>query len=118
MKSDIPDRTKEFALRIIALYQFLDTRQGAARVLGNQLLRSGTSIGANVAEAKGAQSKADFLAKYSIAIKEAHETQYWIELIEKSKLLPTSRLQAIAQECGELIAILTTTCKTLKAKRK
>jgi len=79
-KKDLPERTKKFALRIIRLCQALDDNPGVGRTISNQLLRSGTSIGANVAEGAGAQSEADFLTKYSIALKEAHETLYWIDL--------------------------------------
>ncbi|GBC61388.1 four helix bundle protein [Desulfonema ishimotonii] len=114
----LPDRTKEFALRIIRLCLFLDQKPGVSRTLANQLLRSGTSIGANVAEGKGAQSERDFLTKYSIAVKEAHETQYWLDLISRSELVAENRLANIRQECNELVAILTTICKKLKKKRK
>jgi len=118
VKSDLPDRTKDFALRIIKLYQMLDEKPGIARTLGKQLVRSGTSIGANVAEGEGAQSEADFLTKYSIAVKEARETKYWMELITHSEIIPENRLSDIKQECNELVAILTTICKKLKKKRK
>jgi len=117
-KKDLPERTKKFALRIIRLCQALDDNPGVGRTISNQLLRSGTSIGANVAEGAGAQSEADFLTKYSIALKEAHETLYWIDLLEQSGILPTKRLRDIRQENNELIAILITICKKLKAKRK
>ena len=117
-KRDLPERTKKFALRIIKLCQALDDNPGVGRTISNQLLRSGTSIGANVAEGAGAQSEADFLTKYSIALKEAHETLYWIDLLEQSGILPTNRLGDIRQENNELIAILITICKKLKAKRK
>jgi four helix bundle protein len=117
-KKDLPERTKKFALRIIRLCQALDDNPGVGRTISNQLLRSGTSIGANVAEGAGAQSEADFLTKYSIALKEAHETLYWIDLLEQSGILPTNRLRDIRQENNELIAILITICKKLKAKRK
>lgn len=74
MKSDLGDRTKEFALRVIKPCQILDKNQGIGRTLSKQIVRSGTSIGANVTEGAGAQSEADFLTKYSIALKETHET--------------------------------------------
>jgi four helix bundle protein len=98
--------------------QVLDEKPGINRTLGNQLLRAGTSIGANVAEGQGSQSEADFLTKYSIAVKEARETDYWLDLIIKAELLPQKKLTDIKQECSELIAILTTICKKLKDKRK
>ncbi len=118
MKKDLPERTKEFALRIIRLCQVLDEKPGVNRTLGNQLLRSGTSVGANVAEGVGAQSEADFLTKYSIAVKEARETQYWLDLITKAEIVPESLLSDLKQESSELVAILTTICKKLKEKRK
>jgi four helix bundle protein len=118
MTNDLPDRTKDFALRIIRLCQVLDEKPGVNRTLGNQLLRSGTSVGANVAEGAGAQSEADFLTKYSIAVKEARETQYWLDLITKAELVPESQLADLKQESSELVAILTTICKKLKEKRK
>lgn len=85
MKSDIPERTKDFALRVVKVCQILHEIGGVGRTLSNQLLRSETSIGANVSEGKGAQSEADFLSKYSIAGKEAHETLYWLELISRAE---------------------------------
>jgi len=75
------------------------------------LLRSGTSIGANVEEGQASQSRSDFAAKYSIACKEARETHYWLRLLAATDLLPPARLQPITDECDELIAILTTIVK-------
>ena len=118
MKRDLPDRTKGFALRVIRLCQVLDEKPGINRTLAKQLLRSGTSIGANVAEGEGSQSEADFLTKYSIAVKEARETEYWLDLIIKAELMPVNKLSELKQECSELIAILTTICKKLKEKKK
>jgi len=115
--SDLPDRTKLFALRIIKLCQYLDKQGGVAKTISNQLLRSGTSIGANVAEGEGAQSEADFLTKYSIALKEAKETQYWLDLLDLSGISEDSELKDLKQECSELVAILMTICKKLKNKR-
>ena len=117
MKQDLPDRTISFALRIIKLYQHLEKMRGAARTMGNQILRSGTSVGANIAEGQGAQSEADYLTKCSIALKEAHETLYWLELLSRSNLVASDLLQDLKRECNELVAILTTICKKLKAKR-
>jgi four helix bundle protein len=118
MKRDLPDRSKKFALRIVKLCQVLDQKPGINKTLGRQLLRSGTSIGANIAEGEGAQSEADFLTKYSIAVKEAHESLYWLELIEEAELIESARLDGLKQECNELTAILTTICRKLKEKRK
>jgi len=117
MKRDLPERSKKFALRILKLCQVLEQKPGINKTLGRQLLRSGTSIGANIAEGEGAQSEADFLTKYSIAVKEAHESLYWIELIEEAELIESARLNGLKQECNELTAILTTICRKLKAKK-
>ncbi|SPD75135.1 conserved hypothetical protein [uncultured Desulfobacterium sp.] len=117
MKTDIPERAFEFAKRIVGLCRFLDETPGVSRTLANQLLRSGTSIGANVEEGQAAQSEADFLSKYSIACKEARETHYWLRLLSASGLVPENRLQELLAECNELIAILTSIIKKLKEKR-
>jgi four helix bundle protein len=105
---DLLDRTFNFSLRIIAFYTFLKNKGGVARILGQQVLRSGTSIGANIEEAQGAQSRADFISKYSIARKEARETRYWLRLLIASKIVPESRVKELLQETEELIKILTT----------
>jgi four helix bundle protein len=117
-RQDLKARSRRFAVRIVRLCQVLDEKPGVRRTLANQLLRAGTSIGANIAEAAGAQSEADFLTKYSIALKEAHETMYWLELLVEAEVMGESVLAELKEETGELIAILTTTCKTLKEKRK
>ena len=78
------------------------------------MLRSGTSIGANVEEAQAGQSRADFLSKYSIALKEARETHYWLRLIAECEILAPIRLAEITQECDELVAILTAIIKSTR----
>ncbi|MGE5582548.1 MAG: four helix bundle protein [Bacillota bacterium] len=80
MKNDLPERTFQFAVDIVNLCRLLDKNPGVSRTLANQLLRSGPSIGANVQEGQASQSEADFLTKYSIACKEAQETQYWLRI--------------------------------------
>ncbi len=117
MKSDLPERSFEFAKRIVKLCQYLDKKPGVSRTLGNQLLRSGTSIGANVEEGQAAQSQADFINKYSIACKEARETHYWLRILTATNLLPSDRMAKIEQECNELIAILTSIIKKMKSKQ-
>ncbi len=87
MKSNIPERTFEFARRVVKLCLVLDEKPGVSRTLAYQLLRSGTSIGANVEEGQASQSEADFISKYSIACKEAHETLYWFRLLSASELM-------------------------------
>ncbi len=117
MKKDLPERTFEFARRVVKLCQLLEETPGVSRCLANQLFRSGTSIGANVEEGQASQSEADFLSKYSIACKEARETSYWLRLLCASEIFPSERLNEITSECNELIAILTSIVKKLKAKR-
>lgn len=117
MKSDLPKRTFEFAKRIVALCIVLDEKPGTSRTLAKQLLRSGTSIGANVEEAQASQSEPDFLSKRSIACKEARETHYWLRLLAASEILPEAQLHDLTAEANELVAILTTIVKKLRAKR-
>lgn len=83
-------------------------------VLGGQVLRSGPSIGANVEEGQAAQSRADFLTKYTIACKEAREANYWLRLIAATGTFPEEKLEDLTRESDELIAILTTSAKNLK----
>lgn len=118
MKSDIPERCFEFAKRVILLCRFLDAEPGLSRILANQLLRSGTSIGANVEEGQASQSEADFISKYSIACKEARETHYWLRLLTATEIVPKERIAGLEQESNELIAILTTIIKRMKSKRR
>jgi four helix bundle protein len=84
--------------------------------MANQLLRSGTSIGANVEEGQAAQSEADFVSKYSIARKEARETHYWLRLLAESKIASPGKLTDLTTECNELIAILTTIVKKVQGR--
>jgi len=116
--SDIPGRTFKFACRIVKLCQTLDSKPGVPRVLANQLLRSGTSVGANVEEAQAAQSKADFISKYSISCKEARETHYWLRLLAVTDVIPKARLKDLENECNELISILTSSIKTMREKNQ
>jgi len=109
----IVSKSKAFALRIIKVYKYLQAKKEL--VLSKQLLRSGTSIGANIAEAQFAQSKADFLSKYTIALKEASETRYWLELLAESKYLPESKSSdAVRFDVDELIRLLVSATKKLK----
>ena len=104
----IQERTFSFALQIIQFCSILEHSGGVTRTLGQQILRSGTSIGANIEEGQGGQSKADFISKYSIARKEARETRYWLRLLIASKLVPTMPAAKLLQETEETIKILTT----------
>ncbi len=107
----IVGKSKSFALRCIRLYQLLIKERGEF-VLSKQLLRSGTSIGANVKEAIRGQSKADFAMKLNIALKEASESEYWIELLGESGILTEQEFTSIHNDCRELIKILTSILKT------
>jgi four helix bundle protein len=103
---DLRQRTFLFALQIIKLCRHLDLRNGVSRVLARQLLRSGTSIGANVEEAQAAQSRLDFVNKNSIALKEARETHYWLRLLTASGEIAPQNLADLQQEAGEIMRIL------------
>ena len=118
MKKDLAERTFKFATRIVKLCQKLDSKPGVSRTLSNQLLRSGTSIGANVEEGLAAQSEADFIHKYSISCKEARETYYWLRLLSETEIVKPTLLDELKQESNELVAILTTIIKKCKAKKK
>ena len=111
---EIQERTFEFAIRIVKLCQYLDEKPGVKRTLSNQLLRSGTSVGANIQEAQAGQSRADFLSKMSIANKEARETLYWLKILEKAELISDDRLQDLKQEADEIVRILTSIVKATK----
>jgi four helix bundle protein len=109
----IVEKSKEFAIRIVRLYQHL-TANSKEFVLSKQTLRSGTSIGANVHEAVQAQSKKDFIAKMQIALKEASETEYWLELLHSTDYISDSEYQSIAADCSLINKILITILKTAK----
>jgi four helix bundle protein len=111
----IEDKSFEFALNIIDLYKHL-TIEKKEYVLSKQLLRSGTSIGANVNEAEEAQSLPDFIHKMSIALKEARETQYWIKLLSTSGYL--SEQDKLIHDLDEIISLLTAIIKTSKERVK
>ena len=111
---DICDRTFRFAARIVRLCQTLDETRGVNRLMANQLLRSGTSIGANVEEAQAGQSRADFVSKYAIAQKEARETHYWLRLLIETNIIHEDKLSDLLDECNQLVAILTTIIKNTR----
>ncbi len=108
----IVEKSKAFALRIMKLHDYLIERK--VFTLSDQVLKSGTSIGANVREATAAQSKNDFLAKMYIAFKEATETEYWLELLHESGKIETTAFESIVADCRELIRILSSITKTAK----
>ena len=106
-------KTKGFAIQIIRLYLYL-SKEKNEYVLSKQILRSGTSIGANVKEATQAQSKADFISKMSIALKEASETEYWLELLKETTFLSENQFNEINKENESIIKIITKIIKTSK----
>jgi len=109
----IVDKSRTFAIRIIRLYKLLRLRK-VEYDLCRQLLRSGTSIGANVKEAVRGQSKPDFYAKMSIALKEASETEYWLDIMYASKELEQKEYESINKDCQEILRLLTAICKSQK----
>lgn len=115
MKSNnlIVDKSKAFAVRIIKMYQYLCSEK-QEYVLSKQVLRSGTSIGANVKEAIRGQSKPDFIFKLNIALKEASETEYWLELLHETGYISHLQFNSMISECTELIKILTAIIKSSK----
>jgi len=111
----IASKSYAFALRIVKAYKFLSLEQREF-ILSKQLLRSGTAIGALVKEAEHAQSKADFINKMNIALKEANETEYWLMLLKDSNFIDEKSFQSIAEENKELIRMLISIVKTSKEK--
>jgi len=113
-QTDLVERTTEFALRVVKMFVSLPKSE-EARVLGRQVLRSGTSVGANYREAQRARSKAEFIAKIGDCLKELDESSYWLELLVRSEIIPETKLAALRDENNQLLAIFTTISK--KAKR-
>ncbi len=106
---DIFERSQEYALRSITLYKHLQKlKDGAAGVIGKQFLRSATSIGANLVEARAGESRRDFIHKFSIAQKEARESLYWLNLLNRSEIVSPDRLCELIDETNQLISIITT----------
>jgi four helix bundle protein len=106
-------RTKRFALRIIALYRALP-RSEEARILGKQLLRSGTSIGANYRAACRARSRAEFVAKLGVVLEEADESAFWLDLMQEAQVFQPEKPQDIIQEAQELVSIFVASVRTAK----
>jgi four helix bundle protein len=114
---DLRKRTKEFALRVIRMVQALP-RNRIAGVIGDQVLRSGTSVGANYRGACRSRSQAEFVSKMHIVLEEADESQYWMELLVASHVIPEARLQNLMKEAEELVAIAVASINTARRKRK
>ena len=114
MENTAKFKSKRFAVRTVKLYKFL-CEEKKEYILSKQILRSGTSIGANLAEAETAISKRDFLSKVYIALKECSETQYWLELLHETDYLSEEMFQSLYHDCEELRKMLSATTKTLNS---
>ena len=114
-ESIIREKTKEFAKNIVFLTKEIKINKKES-VLSNQLLRSGTSIGANVHEAQYAQGTADFISKLEIALKECFESEYWLELLFETGYIEEKQYKKLNNDCGVIRKMLISSCKTLKAK--
>jgi four helix bundle protein len=114
--SDLKERTKDFAIRVVRLFAALP-KTTEAQVLGKQLLRCGTPVGAQYREAQHAKSNADFISKIKGSLQELEETSYWLELIEEMKFFEPTKLRPLREETKELIAIFVTIAKRLRENR-
>ncbi len=113
MANVIQTKSRDFAIRIVSCYKFL-TEQKNEYVMSKQLLRCGTSIGANTRESKNAQSRLDFLNKLNIALKEADESEYWLDLLHATNYIDDTMYESLNSDCAELIKLLTSIIKKLK----
>jgi four helix bundle protein len=116
-ENEMKKRTKQFGLRVIRLVESLPSNQ-TARTIGNQLLRSGLSVGANYRAACRGRSKADFIAKAGISLEEADECLYWMEMLQEAGIIPVDKMKDLMKEADELVAIFTASIKTAKANLK
>jgi len=110
------DKSKDFAIRIVRLYRYL-CKEKREFILSKQLLRSGTSIGANLAESEWAISRSDFLSKIYIALKETSETKYWLELLYRTEYITKMQFDSVYQDAETISKMLTATTKTMKGER-
>ena len=115
-KNDLPERTTNYALRIIRLYAAI-SKNTIGQIIGKQFLRSGTSVGANYRESCRARSRAEFTSKLGIVLQELDETSYWLELLAKSKTMSLNRLSDLGKETDELIAIIVSSINTAKSRK-
>lgn len=109
------EKSKRFAIRIVNLYKYL-TSEKKEFVLSKQVLRSGTSIGANIKECINAESKQDFVHKLTLSLKEADETEYWLELLHETDYITTHQFENIIADCKEIIRLLISIIKSTKGK--
>ena len=112
---DLAGRTKAYALRIIRLYSALP-KSVVAQVVGKQLLRSGTSVGAHYREGSRSRSVAEFVSKLGGALQELEETMYWLELLQDAQIVKASRLESLADESGQIVAMLASSINTAKRR--
>ena len=117
MSSDLKIRTKEYALSVIRLFAELP-KKTEAQIMARQLLRCGTSVGAQYREASRAKSNADFISKIEGSLQELEETEYWLELLGESGLIPEERLVSVKKETGELKGIFVSVVRNVKAKSR
>ena len=113
----VKDKSFEFSVRIVNLYKHLTTNK-QEYVMSKQLLRSGTSIGANICEAEQAQSTSDFLSKMSISLKESCESDYWIRLLHRTNYLSEQEFKSVVTDCRELTRLLTSIIKSIKQNKE
>lgn len=118
MNFELQARTREFAVRIIRMAEVVSEKGWVGKRLADQLLRSGTSVGAHYAEAKGSRSDAEFIAKIDGALQELREALYWIHLIVETKLLETNRTEPLMKEANEIGSMLAASSKTVKTRIK
>ena len=111
-KGILEDKSFQFAIRVVNLYKYL-VETHKEHVMSRQVLKSGTSIGANISEAQFAQSKADFGTKMQISLKEANETRFWIRLLKATDYLSEREADSLLVDCNDLINMLVSTCKTV-----
>ena len=114
-ESVLCEKSLSFAVRIVKFYKYL-CEEKKEYLLSKQILRSGTSIGANIRESRNAQSNADFINKLNVALKEADETQYWLELFRLSEIITEESYDSLNNDVDELISILVSSIKTMKSK--
>ena len=117
-RRDLPQRTFEFARRVVLACRCFQEQPKPNRIVIQQLLKSATSVGANIEEGQGSQSRADFMAKYSIACKEAREAHYWIRLLAVTEPASGTRLDDLCEEANQLVAILTSIVRQKRPPRK
>ena len=113
----LQNKSYDFAIRIVKLAQYLKDKK-KENVLSKQILRCGTSIGANIEEASGAQSDNDFIAKLHISLKEAKETHYWLRLLRDTEYITKDQAESMIDDVNEIITMLTKSLKTIKARKK